>query len=1090
MKKLLLAMMFFAFLPLAAVAQSPTMLSMAQSELQKRGLEETEVRVRLLEEGIDVDHIPPTEYAHYQSRVVAILNKMQAEKAAVKGAAAAVAEVAPAVSATGATDVVNTTEEMPQTTTGEAAAEEALEEALEENHVSKTAGDDIYGHSLFTGTSMDVFRTTDGAQAPDTYVLGEGDEIHISIFGSSQTELHQRIGADGSIQPAGSTKIFLKGMTLGQARTAITSKLSMHYSFRPDQIAITITTARTLSVSIYGEVGVQGGFTLSALNTAFNALAAAGGPTAIGSIRNIQRSRAGRTDRLDLYQFMLGNTGDVRFDLQNNDVLFVPVATDIVRIEGAVRRPMRYEMIKGETLKDLIEYAGGLTYDVYPDFVQIQRRQNDELKYMEYNLEDVMSGREKVTLEGGDVVRIKNSNRPMENYVSIRGDVYYGGNFDLEMNNSLLALLEKAQIKYTARKDYVIVERTSPDETVEFITIPFPGENGNPDFKLEARDAVTVLAQDSYLEKWTIAVRGEVRHPFSRTFGLNDRMTLGQALEYAGGPSHSARTDVVYIERTRPDQTVEVLTLPFPTTDSVAFNFPLQAKDVVRVLDMATFRDVESISVQGDVRNPFTRTFSLNDRMTLGQAIEYAGGPRYTARTDFVYVERTRPDQTVEILTLPFPEKGNSSADFQLQAKDVVRVLNLSDFRDVESISVSGQVRAPFTRNFSLNDRMTVSQAIEYANGLKQTVFPVAYIFRKDITNPRKMQYIRVDLDKDGETLLQPGDRLNIYDNTTYTNVGEVRVSGAVKNAFGTTYDSTLTIHDLLIMAGGFEVGAAYDRVEVFRLNIDKKNEVDLDRFTLSVDENYNLAPDKKGRVPDFQIQPFDHIVVRMTPNFSMGRTVEVNGRVKYPGVYVLEDNKTQLWEVIKRAGGLLDDADPYARLFRTQGRNRGNIGLDLRKVKRHSGRLKDDPILMDGDVINVVRQENTVVIREIGTRMSQYVPDDYASSQKTIMYRGPHTAAWYVKHFAGGFLKTTDRMSVTVTMPNNQTKATRRFLFFRRTPRVEPGGVIAMRIDTDKQERINKPKESIDWGSVLRDCLTTLTSVVSIVLLVKNINK
>ena len=746
-KSLLLALMFFALLPLSLMAQAPNMMAMAQAELQKRGLNEAEVRSRLLSEGIDVDNIPPTEYANYQSRVTDILNKMQAEKAAQKAATAEANPAAPAVNtssldastptssgtniiATAASEA-QTPNEFPQTTAGEAAAEEALEETLKENNVSTTAGDDIYGHALFTGTSMDVFRTTDGAQAPDTYVLGEGDEVHISIFGSSQTEIHQRIAPDGSIQPAGAAKIFLKGMTLAQGRQAIQNKLSQHYAFRPDQIAVTLTTARTINVSIYGEVGVQGGFTLSALNTAFNALAAAGGPTAIGSIRNIQRSRGGKTDRLDLYQFMTGNTKNVMFDLQNGDVLFVPVANNIVRIEGAVRRPMRYEMIEGETLKELIEYAGGLTYDVYPDFIQIERRQNDELKYLEFNLDEVMSGKSKVHLEGGDVVRIKTSNRPMENYVSIRGDVYYGGNFDLEKNSSLKTLIDKAQLKYTARKDYVIVERTSPDETVEFLTIPFPGENGNPDFKLQARDVITVLAQDSYLEKWTVSVDGEVRNPFSRTFGLNDQMTLGQALEYAGGPSHSARTDYVYVERTRPDLTVEVLTLPFPTPESESFNFKLQARDKVRVLSLASFRDVDEISVQG-------------------------------------------------------------------------------------------QVRAPFTRTFSLNDRMTVSQAIEYAHGLKQSVFPVAYIVRRDLTNPVKRQYIRVDLDKDGETLLQPGDRLNIYDNTTYTNVGEVRVSGAVKNPVGTTFDPSLTVHDLLLMAGGFEVGAAYDRVEVFRVNINK----------------------------------------------------------------------------------------------------------------------------------------------------------------------------------------------------------------------------------------------------------------------------
>lgn len=1015
-KSLLLALMFFALLPLSLMAQAPNMMAMAQAELQKRGLNEAEVRSRLLSEGIDVDNIPPTEYANYQSRVTDILNKMQAEKAAQKAATAEANPAAPAVNtssldastptssgtniiATAASEA-QTPNEFPQTTAGEAAAEEALEETLKENNVSTTAGDDIYGHALFTGTSMDVFRTTDGAQAPDTYVLGEGDEVHISIFGSSQTEIHQRIAPDGSIQPAGAAKIFLKGMTLAQGRQAIQNKLSQHYAFRPDQIAVTLTTARTINVSIYGEVGVQGGFTLSALNTAFNALAAAGGPTAIGSIRNIQRSRGGKTDRLDLYQFMTGNTKNVMFDLQNGDVLFVPVANNIVRIEGAVRRPMRYEMIEGETLKELIEYAGGLTYDVYPDFIQIERRQNDELKYLEFNLDEVMSGKSKVHLEGGDVVRIKTSNRPMENYVSIRGDVYYGGNFDLEKNSSLKTLIDKAQLKYTARKDYVIVERTSPDETVEFLTIPFPGENGNPDFKLQARDVITVLAQDSYLEKWTVSVDGEVRNPFSRTFGLNDQMTLGQALEYAGGPSHSARTDYVYVERTRPDLTVEVLTLPFPTPESESFNFKLQARDKVRVLSLASFRDVDEISVQG-------------------------------------------------------------------------------------------QVRAPFTRTFSLNDRMTVSQAIEYAHGLKQSVFPVAYIVRRDLTNPVKRQYIRVDLDKDGETLLQPGDRLNIYDNTTYTNVGEVRVSGAVKNPVGTTFDPSLTVHDLLLMAGGFEVGAAYDRVEVFRVNIDKKEEVKLEQITLHVDDNYNLIEDKKGP-KDFQLQPYDHIVVRMTPNYTKGRTVEVNGRVRYPGVYVLEDNKTQLWEVIKMAGGLLDDADPYCRLMRTQGRNIGNIGLNLKNVKKHRGQLKHDPILMDGDVINIVRRENTVKIRETGTLMAQYVPEEYSSTEKVLVYQGHHTAAWYVKHFAGGFDKYANRKSVTVTYPNNQSDGTKYFLFFRHTPRVEPGGVITMQMNTQKKIDDSKPKEKFDWGKEASNMMSALTSIMSIVILVstmKNLN-
>ena len=885
MKKVLAVL--FAMLPMVAFAQSASMMAMAQAELQKRGLNETEVRTRLMEEGIDVDNIPPTEYANYQDRVMAILNKMQAEKNA--------ADTNPAAAATGGAEVVSSAVDLPQSTNGEAAAETALETALAENGVSATEGNEIYGHSLFTGKSLEVFRTTDGAQAPDTYVLGEGDEVHISIFGSSQTEIHQRIAADGSIQPAGSSKIFLKGMTIAQARKAIQSKLASHYSFREDQIAVTITTARTVQVSIYGEVGVQGGFTVSALNTAFNALAAAGGPTAIGSVRNIQLSRGGKNTRLDLYTYMTKPDPKVQYDIQNGDVLYVPVAQNIVSISGAVNRPMSYEMIQGEGLKDLIQYAGGLVYNAYMEYVQVERYENGERKYLEFNLADVMSGKKKVDLHNGDAVLIHQSDVPMENYVAINGDVYYGGNYDLAGNSSLQALIDKAKPRYTAKTDFVFVERTKPDETVEILTVPFPGINGNGDFELQARDVVRVLAQSAY--------------------------------------------------------------------------------------------------------------------------------------------------------------------------------------RDVDTISVNGQVREPFSREFGLNDRMTVGQAIEYAGGLKPSVYPVAYIFRKDVENPAKMEYITISLDSDLDKELQPGDQLNVYDNSTYGNVGELRVNGAVKNPINITFDESVTIHDLLTMAGGFEVGAAYDRVEVFRLNVTEKQS-SFDLITLEVDEDYNPKS-------DFQLQPFDQIVVRMTPDFTTGRTVEINGRVKYPGVYLLDDNKTQLWEIIEKAGGLLDDADPYARVFRTYN-NRGNIGINLDKAKSNKGKVSSDIILMEGDVVNIVRQENIITIREIGTRMGQYVPDEFSASNKIMVYDGKHSAAWYIRHYAGGFQKVANKNSVTVTMPNYQTDGTKRGLFgIRNYPEVEPGSVISVSIDREKREKLDTPKEKVNWSNTMSQSVATLTSVVSLILLI-----
>jgi protein involved in polysaccharide export with SLBB domain len=915
----------------AVSAQSAAMLQMASAELQKRGLTEAEVQTRLLEKGIDVNSIAPADYPKYQSQVTAVISELEAEKkSGTKNPSTTTPVIKTAPTTPADVDQVNLPEDgissLVQKNTATGSDKQSVRDATvntiaeseaeaSQRRVTRTkpaasAVPEIYGHSLFTDNTMDVFRTTDGAQAPDTYVLGEGDEIHVSIFGSSQTEIQQRITGEGFIQPTGAAKIYLKGLTLAQARETLRNNLASYYSFRPDQIAVTIVTARTIFVNIFGEVGVSGGFTVSALNSAFNALAAAGGPTEIGSVRNIQIIRGNVTRSLDLYAFMQKPDGKIKLDLQNNDIIYVPVAKKIVTVDGGVQRPMRYEMLEKEDLKTLIDYAGGLRADANMDFVQLERYVSGEKKLLEYKLGDVLSGSTSINLQNGDTVRLRSVNKPIEKYVYVRGSVYYDGRYDLETNSSLKTLLSNAKPTFTAKTDFLFVERTRPDQTVEVLTVPFPGVNGNPDFTLQERDSVRILEQ--------------------------------------------------------------------------------------------------------------------------------------------------------------------------------------SEYRDVDTISVNGQVRQPFTKLFALNDRMTIAQAIEYAGGLKENVYPVAYIYRRDLKNPSKMDYISIDLEKDGKKLLQPGDRLNIYDNSTYTNVGEINVLGAVKNPLKITFSPNLNIHDLLTMAGGFDIGAAYDRIEVFRLKLSNTETPQMEKITLRVDSLYHLVSPS-----DFQVYPYDHIVVRLTPDFNMGRTIQVSGRVRYPGVYALENNETKLSEVIDMAGGLLDDADPYgAQLFRSY-RNRGYVSLNLKQAIANNSSLKDNPIMMDQDVIDISRRENTVAIYSLGTRMSQYVAEGYTytdsttslynnQDRKIIVYQGSRNAAWYIRNYAGGFVRTADKNSITVTYPNNQMVGTQRIIFgIRKYPQVKAGATITLALSPNKIEKQERAKEKIDWDAQLSKGLTTLISTISLIAII-----
>jgi protein involved in polysaccharide export with SLBB domain len=192
--------------------------------------------------------------------------------------------------------------------------------------------------------------------------------------------------------------------------------------------------------------------------------------------------------------------------------------------------------------------------------------------------------------------------------------------------------------------------------------------------------------------------------------------------------------------------------------------------------------------------------------LTVEQALELAGGVKadvfpiaYVIRKNILNPE----EKTYFRLEL------ETSCDFILQPGDQLNVFDKKAFTDQATIAVNGNVRAPFEQTFALGDELTVKQALELAGGLNPSAYPIAYIFRSDPFNPGKTEYIRIDLETASDIILKPGDQLNVFDNSLFINVGEVRILGAVKNPREFTYDPSLTVRDLLTAAGGFTVGAA-----------------------------------------------------------------------------------------------------------------------------------------------------------------------------------------------------------------------------------------------------------------------------------------
>ncbi len=406
MRKLL---WILALVPMLAVAQ-PTQEEarrMAYAEAQRQRVDPAELERRLQARGVNTATLTMSDVPRIQPIVEEEIAKMKAEQAASASTEQAV-ESGSLSGTEMAADGQAQNEVSIQPTTTELASESV--EVVKTKVDSKTpvevkidadqANTMVFGKHIFTNGSLNLYEVSKDYIPNDSYILGPGDVVTVSIFGKSQADLQFTIKPDGFIEPASLPKIYLKGVTLGQARKIVERRLRNFYQFEKGQFALTLTTARTLTIQITGAVAQPGTYTLSAYNTAFNALIAAGGPTKLGTVRNVQVINGGRVKELDVYEYLFNPQKQSDYYLQNNDILYVPFIGDLVEIKGSVKQVGVFEMKEKETFKDLLEYAGGYLSDALEDEIQLVRK-NKEGSYVKEYSGDALA---KLTFEDGDKV--------------------------------------------------------------------------------------------------------------------------------------------------------------------------------------------------------------------------------------------------------------------------------------------------------------------------------------------------------------------------------------------------------------------------------------------------------------------------------------------------------------------------------------------------------------------------------------------------------------------------------------------------------------------------------------------------------------
>lgn len=754
--KFIACAILFCVLNVAPIyAQVPPITeSQARAELDKLGMSEEDFRAKLLEKGIDLDKIDlnnPSELARLQKAA----EEIEAEAKAAAAAKTPDSNSTPTQNPPSSGNAANVEETV---------SEEAKEAATTVNEISeggvegemvepvladgiKEVKDDIlppatiYGQHIFRNKDIVSFIDGAGIHASNSYVLGIGDKIGISLWGISELDVILEISKDGYIKPQGMSRINLKGITLGKAKELLRSRFSNYYRFGKDQFEVTVTYPRPITVHIVGEVMNSGSFTMPAVNTAFNALAAADGPSDIGSVRNIKIIRpGGKNKEMDIYEYLLDPTISKDYYLQDNDIIHVSVAEKLVTISGAVRRPFQYELKKNEQLVDLIKYAGKLLPNAYQGNFKVIRYVDDEEKIININYREIIKSGKDFVLQGGDVIQIGTIPTPYQNYVEITGTVNLPGRYELENGMKIADLVEKGVLADYAKTDLAYLLRTNADSTISYARISLDDaiKGGADNLILSPKDKLVVFSQQKYLDEYEVSITGAVRTPSKYKYDPTEKLTVEDLVILSGGLRKDA-TDFAYIYRTTPENTKEKEYIRIDIKNAVENsdspdNLVLQPNDQIQILSKLTYIDDFSIRVSGAVRNPgeyqYHPSLSLNDVLTL------SGGLKLTASTNRIDIFRmiineNQPTRSI-VATVAVDKDLGMSSDFKLEPYDRIVVRSVPEFELQKFVQIEGEVKYPGPYAL-VDDNEKLTNLIKRAGGLTKESFPKgATLYRED----------------------------------------------------------------------------------------------------------------------------------------------------------------------------------------------------------------------------------------------------------------------------------------------------------------------------------------------------------------------
>lgn len=706
-------------------------------------------------------------------------------------------------------------------------AQSALSEMQSESSSGEEGSLEQFGYDLFSGQQNTGMVSLGGMVGAD-YVLGPNDEFTVTLWGLPSGSLPAgspsasapgaavQGGADGvfpvKVNREGNVvlpkvgEVLVAGIKYGDLKGHIERAFSRH--FKNFHLSVTMGLLRGIQVFIVGEVSNPGSHTLDSLTTVVNALFASGGAKKSGTLRDIRVLRGGKVVKyLDLYEFLMKGDKSQDIRLQDQDTVFVPLIGPVAAVAGEVPRPAIYELKNGNTLEELLEFAGGVRPSGYLTRVQIERTVAHDRKIaVDLNLAVPEQGQAgagqpadspppgmRARVHNMDLVRVFPISPVVQSVVYLKGHVVRPGAYEFKPGMRIKDVLKSQQdILPEVYGDYArIVRYTLPDRSKQ--VVPFSLKHalaGDPSANIELQnlDEIEIFSREDLKAFPSVSANGEVRQP--GVFPLLKEMRVSDLIVVAGGLTTEAYQKEAELTRymteaSKTTMNVIKVDLARAVSGDPKHNVILQERDNLSVRPMPESDVGRAVTLKGEVRFPGQYSIKRGER--LSSVLKRAGG----------FTERAFVKGTVLI---------RESAR-QRQESEVQRFLATQK----QKLSVEIAALSAGNVNPSTLGAGAISAEQSQLNFQVQALEQMAILLA-----PGRVVLHMTSLDSlegtQDDVLLEPDDQITVPQQPLV-----VTVLGGVKNSTSVLYRDGLGLEQYIQQAGGLVADAKEKEIYVVK---------------------------------------------------------------------------------------------------------------------------------------------------------------------------------------------------------------------------------------------------------------------------------